>query len=45
MQCCNNIHITDITDKPEQESKQEKTKSEIPLHHQKPVTIQADVKY
>ena len=30
MQCCNTIHITDITDKPEQESKQEKRKVKFP---------------
>ena len=30
MQCCNNIHITDITDKPEQESERKYEKWNSP---------------
>ena len=43
IQCCIHIHIIDITDKTEQEPKRRKTKIEIPLHYQKPVTMQAGV--
>ena len=44
IQFCIHKHKTDIADKLEQEKKKEK-KSEIPLNHQKPVTMQDDIKY
>ena len=42
VQCCIHKHITYRTYEPEQGKK---AKIEIPLHHQKPVTMQSGVKY
>ena len=44
IQCCIYIYITDIIDKPKQESKREKTTSETSLNRQKPVMMQVGVK-